>query len=727
MNELRRILSNKRRIIILIALPVLSVTLFLFERMGGDILQGVSYLSEETRQYREAVQRFAEMTVEEAAEDTSELYLFDGSNTVTLRSTKLHVAGYADYLESVSEQAERMSNSSVFGKNKNSFTYRNIQKTARDFEALSGVTPEFGGNRAIERWLDFKLQDAFYLFAILIVILAFFEEKRCGLMTLVRSCPSGRKKLALSRLAVLLIWSAVFTILIYAGTLITAFSLYGGTDTLSHAVQSIEGFRTCTLRVTIGEWLGLYFVAKLACGFLIGLIFWFVLSFLSQTQLAWLAVIAILAAEYAAWAFIPPQMALSVFRYVNIFSYIFPAEALGKYVNMNFFGLPVGVLNLLIALFVLLTAALSIGIVLLSVKRYPVGNRNLLGRLITLFNKLADAIRSRLPITAMEGYKQLILGGTVLFLIAAIWIAPRLNYIGYGSSSMTDFVYLQYLREASGPIDENTYAYIEKARANIENYQEGMEDFSAALSRVEAQVELRKTLADEGGYEPWLLDQSVFDNTIGRNSVSIHRWNAIVSAALVILCAAPIFTIEKRCGTDKLLHSTLRGRGFVFIRKYLIILLEVAAVFALIYLRQWVRVIRYIGADTLSAPIQNVDFLSRSGLNITVGTLLTLIFGLRLLALLAVGCFTAFISSHSGSWEKAALTGCALILLPGMLLYFGSEWAGYISIIPGISAVDIFIPSARSTALAIITAVLLAAAAVLTGLEYERRKSRPVG
>ena len=45
MNELRRILSNKRRLIILIALPVLAVALFLLERMGGDILRGVSYLS----------------------------------------------------------------------------------------------------------------------------------------------------------------------------------------------------------------------------------------------------------------------------------------------------------------------------------------------------------------------------------------------------------------------------------------------------------------------------------------------------------------------------------------------------------------------------------------------------------------------------------------------------------------------------------------------------------
>ena len=47
--------------------------------------------------------------------------------------------------------------------------------------------------------------------------------------------------------------------------------------------------------------------------------------------------------------------------------------------------------------------------------------------------------------------------------------------------------------------------------------------------------------------------------------------------------------------------------------------------------------------------------------------------------------------------------------------------------VPGISAVDILVPSSRSAAFAVITAVLMAAAAVLTFLEYRRRSSRLVG
>ena len=39
MSELIRILSNKRRLALLFALPLVTVALFLFERMGGEIIQ----------------------------------------------------------------------------------------------------------------------------------------------------------------------------------------------------------------------------------------------------------------------------------------------------------------------------------------------------------------------------------------------------------------------------------------------------------------------------------------------------------------------------------------------------------------------------------------------------------------------------------------------------------------------------------------------------------------
>lgn len=719
MSELARILSDKKRLALYLLLPVICLALFLLELMGGDVKQGVGYLSEEVSHYRSDVGRFSLMSVEEAEADRSEIYLFDGRDPVTLRLTKLHTAGYADYLENVQAQAERMSASSVFGRNKSGFTYKNIQKTARDFKALQGVNTEFGGNRAVEKWIGFRLSDVLFLLGIVVTVLAFFEDKRCGLLPLVRATPRGRGRLARERLAILFAVSFVLTALIYGGTLAVSFSLYGGLDTLPHAVQSLVSFKTCTLRLTVGGWLALYFAVKVFCGFLLGLIFWFMLSFLSNMQLAWLVIIGVLGAEYAAWAFIPPQMAISILRYVNLFAYIFPAETLSKYVNMNFFGLPVGALDLLAALFVLLTVGLSAGVVVLAEKRFPMGSRELLGKAVRAADRALDFFRSRLPVFGMEWYKLLVLGGAVLFFAAGLWYSPRLHYVGYSYNSGDDFVYSQYLAEAAGPVNEDTYAYIARARDNIDEYDPDPYSYLAALDRIEEEAHAAEEAAEAGGYSPWLCEQSRIEDIFGQDSASIHRWNAAVSAALLILVTAPLFAFERKSGAERLLRSAPRGRGFTFARKIAVALISAACVWAIIYIRQWVRTRTYLGPENLGAHLGNIPLFAGMPVRMTLDGMLALLFILRLAALGALSLITAFISSRSQSWEKAALVGLVLIIAPAVLWYFGREWAGLAGLVPAVSGTALITPSANRTLLRIISCAWAALAVVLTFISYK--------
>lgn len=73
--------------------------------------------------------------------------------------------------------------SNLFGRS-GSFSRRNLAKTAEEFDALrsdGGVDVEFGGNRGVERWLSFELGDYFHLIAIVLIILAFLEERKKGL------------------------------------------------------------------------------------------------------------------------------------------------------------------------------------------------------------------------------------------------------------------------------------------------------------------------------------------------------------------------------------------------------------------------------------------------------------------------------------------------------------------------------------------------------------------
>ena len=718
MNELKRILSDKKRLFILLMIPVVCIAMFMLDRMYGSVRDGWKWMMRDVEQHRSDVEKYCSLELDDAIELLDEEFQGGFMMTTTLKTTAHHVKDYQSYLENVKKQAEKMSRSSIFGKDKNSFTYRNIQKTASDFDALEGVEVEFGNNRAIETFLDFRTADILYLAVIVVIIIAFFEDKKNGLVSLVRSTPKGRTRLALSRLAILAGVSAVFTIIIYVSLLAASFALFGGAGDLGRSIQSLEWFKTCTLRVTIGEWLLIYLGAKVACGILIGLIFWFMLSFVSNIQLSWFIVLGILGVEYAAYTLIDGQLQFSIFKYVNLFSFIFPFDTLSKYSNMNVFGYPVGVFPLLLGLFAALFVLLGVGTMLLQVKRHPHGNRNILGRVIVLWNRFWDVFRKRLPIAGVEGYKLLLLGGTVIFLAAGVFFGTKLSYVSYEYQEQ-DYVYLQYLGEAGGPVDEETDAYLAKARSQLELHGDIAYQFESSLSRVESEAESIRERAAERGFEPWLVNQSKMDNFLAKKSWTVPQWNALVAMAFLILCVAPVFAFERQTGTERMLRSTPLGRGAVFRGKYVVVFFETVILWCGIYLREWIYIVnKYFGQELMAMPVQNIRTLADFPIIMSFGAFLAMLYVLRFVGMLSVAHIVAFFSSKVNTWEKAILLGAGALLVPGALYYFGQDWAAYISATPSVEVTELAVTAGSFSVKALMFLFWIAAAVFLTVLVY---------
>ena len=609
-----------------------------------------------------------------------------------------------------------MAKSSIFGKDKNSFTYRNIQKTAKDFEALEGIEAEFGNNRAVETFLDYRTADLLYLAVIVVIVIAFFEDKKNGLVSLVRSTPKGRMKLALSRLGILVGSAVFFTAVIYISLLVVSFALFGGQNELGRSVQSLEWFKTCTFHMTIAQWLMTYLGAKVACGVLIGLIFWFMLSFVSNIQLSWFIVLGILGVEYAAYKLIDGQLQFSLFKYVNLFSYIYPFEPLSKYSNMNVFGYPVGVFPLLLVLFITLILLLGVGTIHLQVKRHPHGNRNILGKVIVLWNRIADFFRRKLTISGMEGYKLLILGGTVIFLAAGVFFGSKLSYVGYEYQEQ-DYVYLQYLGEAGGPVNEETDAYLAKARAQLELHGDIAYQFESSLMRVENEAENIRQVAAERGFEPWLVNQSKFSNYLAKKTWTIPEWNAIVAMIFIILCVAPVFAFERQVGTERILRSTPLGRGAVFRGKYIIVFIETAILWCGIYLREWLYITtKHFTPDLMAMPIQNVQVLSDFPIVMSFGAFLALLFILRFIGMLVTAHIVAYFSSKVNTWEKAIMLGAGVLLVPAALYYFGQDWAGYLSVMPSVAVTELLVSATKLNVKSLMYFFWIAVAVFLTVL-----------
>ena len=215
---------------------------------------------------------------------------------------------------------------------------------------------------------------------------------------------------------------------------------------------------------------------------------------------------------------------------------------------------------------------------------------------------------------------------------------------------------------------------------------------------MEAELETLREQAAVGGYTPWLTEQVRINNVLGPDARSIHRWSGLVALLTLLLVCAPVFSFERKAGTEKLLRTAPKGRGPVLRRKYAAVCLEALAIWAILYLRQWTGTLDYIGSASLDAPIQNVRLLSDSPLRVTLKQFLALAFALRLTAMLVVGLLVAWISFQAKSWEQAVLAGAVLLLLPGVIYYFDQPWGGYISVLPMLTGIELLIPG-RTTVL----------------------------
>ena len=154
MFEIKRILLNRKTVMLIIVISLLNFILF---SLSCDENREITLLGDDLKQYVENI--------------------------------------YPEFLTTTAKQAETLSQSMLSGKS-GSFTKKNIDKTGNDFRRLSGIQPIFGENRGIVLFSDYHLTDIIFLGIILLLVFGFDEENSKGLKYIIRSTVNGRMKLA---------------------------------------------------------------------------------------------------------------------------------------------------------------------------------------------------------------------------------------------------------------------------------------------------------------------------------------------------------------------------------------------------------------------------------------------------------------------------------------------------------------------------------------------------
>lgn len=665
MNEWKRILSDRRRLTIFLCLPLLCLALFFYQKCDGDF----STLFADANEYRELLEAHSQSTPAQIVDTFSENWSLTDEEQRLLTQAE-HLQSYGEYLERVQEQAHKMQASSIFNTNKNSFTYRNIIKTAKDFTSCTAEGIRLGNDRAIQDWLSFSLADWFYLAVILLLVMSFLEERKKGLAAIVRTCSTGRGKLQVARLLVLLSFCAGMTLLLYYLPLGLSLCVDGGWQDWSRPIQSLPEFQKYTVPMRIAEFIIQFFFVKTICGVLLGVLVWFALSFLTRPQMGWLVTAFGLVLEYLLYTLIPAQSIFSPLRELNVFSYVFTSELYVQYTNINFFGFPIGRRTLLLGLLVCVTAVLSAVTILILTRRYPFGNRDIMGKWIDRWNQIGDGLRKHFGLYGFEAYKFLFLSAGGLFLILGFLMTQNLNC---GTTAYTigeDNIYRQYVTEIQGPVTQDTYDYLADARAALKNTPIGAAEYEVALDRLEETI----ASLEDGA---WLVYEPMFMNCYGLDSSITQRQNALLSYIFLVVCLSVLFACEKNGDLRKILRATPNGRSKVFWTKYAVALTLVLIVWLRVMCEEWRLSVNYMGEVIASAPSNSISLTQ--GFAGTVNTALAMLYLFKLMALLIPVHFCIFIGEKCQSFEKAFLFSGVFILLPAAAYYFGADALSFVT------------------------------------------------
>ncbi len=597
------------------------------------------------------------------------------------------------YLQKIKDNKTNALSFSIFSK-EDSFTQRNMLKTASQFETLNSTKISIDKNGALEAFFTCHFTDYLLLLFLFPIILSFLDERKIGLWGIIHSSPGGRIRLGMIRSGILFGSSIIATLILYGCNLALATSIYGGFGTLGRAVQSSPLFMKLPVRITFGNFIIQYTCIRIETAFFLALFCWLLLSAASNVK--YTLIFSSLAAglEFLLYTYLPVQGSFNVFKYLNLFTYVNLSALYTNYLNISLFGYPFGIREISLAGMLPMLVLLFAGIVAVCTHKKPIARESRIDTMITAIQIRTDRIHSRLHLFGFEVYKSLFIQKGILILAFLVWSVSGSTFLHPANNhTLQEAAAKQYTKILEGrlgtELDSKIVAEQEKLDTEITKYnaaktryQSGVLEYAqfhvyetayeAALIKQEAldlvktrTAELKK-LEKSIGRPLWLLNESPYESLWGENGESSRQAVAMTAVFSLALLLSGCFTYEKQSGMKKLLFSTIHGRSPLLFRKILLAAVVSMTVWGIAY--GWEARVFFMTytLSSLSAPIQSLALFADFPLPVSIRTFFILLNALRFLMLLICSLFILFLSAITGRIESSALI-CSSILLPSLL------------------------------------------------------------
>lgn len=547
------------------------------------------------------------------------------------------LASFPERLQAIQENKDSMLDFSLF-RNGNSFTARNILKTAVEFQQLQGVPLSLENAGMIEGILTFGGSDFLLLALLAATVLSFLTERKRGLWGLIHSLPRGRDTLALHRLGILFCISFVGTLLLYGSNILIGIILYGGIGTLNISVQSTPMLQEFPVLVSQGGFLIRYFAFRIISAFLLGLILWLLTGAASDVRCGVVLGIVIVLIEYSLYRFLPVQSAYNILKHFNICTYFHIAPLYTHYLNVDILGFPMGIRRVSEVAALPMTLIVSGGCVAGQCFRRPTYGKNWGEVIFGRMRKWTDCCLWRLPLCGREAYKILFSQRGILICLLFIYLALGIEHsVPIRTTNEQKAYERQYLAQLQGMITPETFseiAHLQKEQEEkIKAAEQAKEAYWAekisrgeymaisfdgdvaqkrlnALEEIENRAEALKEQSEKQGFAAALLDEAPYESVYGEPAKIVRLQSILLIGLTIFLLFGWNGVYERKSGMIPLLRSTEGGRGKLIKAKLLAAVFITTLLWTAMYGKEFSDFYRLFPKELWHIAPQNLTLLA---------------------------------------------------------------------------------------------------------------------
>lgn len=675
-NELVKAFCRRSVIGVLLGLAVLNGVLIYVNVKNSDAIYTPA-------QYREMYDEISGKPANEVYEDLlkkqkaleesdSDFAQLELTNTV-LEEVRA-AAEYETYLTDIDERAKKMTAISLFAE-PDSFSYKNIKRTPQDFAHLKGSCLQIAPSKGVDMATGFLPTDVIAFLMIMTVIVTIVtREKELGQLALSRTAFKGRAALGTAKLFTCFAAAFVSMMLLYSVNFVEACHTYGFGD-LSRQIQSVVSFNGSNLKITASQYFVYFLATKLLVYCLFAALIYLVTALLDNAVRVYIALAIILAGESVLYYTIDPTSCLCPLKYINLVAFADTEKLYSQYLNLNILGEPYNYFSVFFISAVLFLSAFSAAAVVSFARKRVITSRTkrlsftlLKGRHTGLF--------------AHECYKVFI-GGKVLMILLAFGAFVYITYTPVKETfySKEEIYFKQYLLKYEGELTPEKLAQIEAEGQALNDVDISgdeisvmlkMQDLAEKRTAYEMLTERVEYLKSSGGE---MIYDSGYKLLTGDESAGSKDITLALTAMTMLICTLTcIYSTEYQTGASVLLHTSPRGRGTVFIRKFFIGLFTLTVIYLLTYAPYFYSVLKAYGVKKINAPACSMEHLQSFDMSIKA-YLILLCVG-RYIAFILAMLLIFFISKKAKSFIAALLIETAVFILPLVLCLLGIETFG---------------------------------------------------